>query len=112
MNIFSDEVRRNPYPVYARMRKECPVLYVPPPFDGWLLFRYDDVKRGLNDHETFSSKVPAPKNWFIFSDPPAHSKLRALISKAFTPGTIASLEPLIRDLTRSSWHWRFRSRCR
>ncbi len=100
MNIFSDEVRRNPYPVYDQMRAACPILYVPPPFDGWLLFDYESVKRALNDHEMFSSQVPAPKHWFIFLDPPVHSKLRALVSKAFTPRMIASLEPAILKLSR------------
>jgi cytochrome P450 len=99
LNIFSDEVRRNPYPVYEKMRTDSPVLYVPPPFDGWLIFDYEGVKRALNDHETFGSAVPAPPNWFIFMDPPAHSKLRALISRAFTPRMIASLEPLIRQIS-------------
>jgi cytochrome P450 len=100
MNIFSDEVRRNPYPVYDHMRAACPALYVPAPFDGWLLFDYQSVKRALNDHDTFSSQVPAPRHWFIFLDPPVHSKLRALISKAFTPRMIANLEPAILKLTR------------
>jgi cytochrome P450 len=100
MNIFSDEVRREPYGIYAQMRTQAPALYVPPPFDGWLIFDYDGVKRTLNDHETFSSAVPAPRNWFVFMDPPAHSKLRALISRAFTPRMIVDLEPLIRDLAR------------
>ncbi len=100
MNLFSDEVRRDPYPVYDRMRSQSPLLYVPAPFDGWLIFDYDGVKRALNDHEAFSSAVPAPPNWFIFMDPPAHSKLRALIARAFTPPIVANLEPLIRDLSR------------
>ena len=100
VNIFSDEVRREPYAIYEQMRTQAPALYVPPPFDGWLIFDYDGVKRALNDHESFSSAVPAPSNWFIFTDPPAHSKLRALISRAFTPRMVADLEPLIRDLSR------------
>ncbi len=100
LNIFSDEIRRDPFALYDQMRTESPVLYVPPPFDGWLIFDYDGVKRALNDHEAFSSAVPAPPNWFIFTDPPAHSKMRALISRAFTPRMIASLEPLIQQLTR------------
>jgi len=100
MNIFSDEVRRNPYGVYDQMRAACPALYVPAPFDGWLLFDYESVKRALNDHETFSSQVPAPKHWFVFLDPPGHSKLRALVSKAFTPRMISNLEPAILKLTR------------
>ena len=100
MDIFSDKVRRNPYPVYDQMRSRSPLLYIPPPFDGWLIFDYDGAKRVLSDHEWFSSRVPAPKNWFIFFDPPAHSKLRGLISRAFTPKSIAAIEGHIRELSR------------
>lgn len=100
LNIFSDDVRRDPYPVYDQMRSRSPVLYVPPPFDGWLVFDYAGAKRALNDHQAFSSQVPAPRHWFIFFDPPAHTKLRALISRAFTPSTVANLESYIRNLTR------------
>ncbi len=81
------------------MRRDSPVLHVPPPFDGWLIFDYDGVKRALNDHECFSSRVPAPRHWFIFSDPPEHAKLRGLVSRAFTPKSIAALEPYIRELS-------------
>lgn len=100
LDLFSDEVRRNPYPLYERVRSLSPLLYVPAPFDGWLIFDYEEVKRALNDHERFSSAVPAPKNWFIFFDPPAHSKLRGLISRAFTPKSIAAIESHIRELSR------------
>lgn len=83
------------------MRRTAPVLKVSPPFDAWLIFDYDGVKRALYDHESFSNHVPAPDNWFIFEDPPKHTKLRALISKAFSPQMIANLEPCIRELSRS-----------
>jgi cytochrome P450 len=76
------------------------VFQIPPPFDAWAVFDYDGARRVLNDHEVFSSKVPAPRHWFIFLDPPQHTKLRALISRAFTPKVIASLEPTIRELSR------------
>ncbi|SPF50974.1 putative cytochrome P450 YjiB [Candidatus Sulfopaludibacter sp. SbA4] len=99
MDIFSDDVRRNPYPLYDQLRTNSPALRVPPPFDAWMIFDYDSVKWALNDHETFSSRVPAPP-WFIFFDPPVHTKLRALISRAFTPGMIANLEPRIKELSR------------
>jgi cytochrome P450 len=98
--MFSDEARRNPFPLYAGMRNTSPTFRVPPPFDMWMIFDYDGVKRAISDHETFSSRVPAPDNWFIFFDPPQHSKMRALISRAFTPKSIAALEPRIRDLSR------------
>lgn len=100
MNFFPDEMRRNPFPIYEQMRNAAPVFHLPPPFDAWLVFDYDGVKRALSDHEAFSSAVPAPPHWFLFLDPPQHTKLRALISRAFTPGTIASLEPRIRQLSR------------
>src|SRR5262249_39289719 len=47
-----------------------------------------------------SSAIPAPKNWFLFFDPPRHTRLRALITRAFTPSSVASLEPRIRELSR------------
>jgi len=99
-NLFSDEMRRNPYPLYAQMREKSPVFYVPPPFDAWMIFDYQTVKWALNDHATFSSRVPAP-DWFIFSDPPSHTKLRGLISQAFTPRMVANLELRIRELSRA-----------
>jgi len=64
-----------------------------------MLLDYDTVKWALNDHETFSSRVPAPQ-WFIFFDPPAHTKLRALISRSFTPKMLVDLEPRIAELSR------------
>jgi cytochrome P450 len=99
MNLFSDDMRRDPYPFYEQMRKTSPVHYVPPPFDAWMIFDYQGVKRALNDHDAFSSRIPAPPNWFIFYDPPDHTKLRALISQAFTPRMVANLEPRIREIS-------------
>jgi cytochrome P450 len=51
LNLLSEEVRRNPYPIYDQLRSMSPVLRVPPPFDGWMLFGYDSVKWALSDHE-------------------------------------------------------------
>jgi cytochrome P450 len=87
------------------MRGGSPVFRLAP-FDLWMIFDYDGVKRALVDHDAFSSDVShAPGNgnpgeWFIFFDPPRHTKLRALIGKAFTPRVVASLEPRIRELSR------------
>ncbi len=99
MHLFSDDMRRNPYPVYDQLRSTCPVLPVPE-FHAYLIFDYEGVRRALGDHETFSNRVPGPENWFIFMDPPRHSRLRALITKAFTPRSVANLEPRIRELSR------------
>jgi cytochrome P450 len=95
--LFSDEMRRNPYPVYQQLRSASPVFH--DPASGlWMIFDYDGVRRALTDVESFSSKYGP--DWLIFADPPRHTKLRAIISKAFTPRSIASLEPRIRDLAR------------
>jgi cytochrome P450 len=105
MDLFSDDLRRNPYPAYDQMRSSSPVFHLPP-FDLWIIFDFDGVKRALVDHDAFSSDlshVPGhgnPGQWFIFFDPPRHTKLRTLISKAFTPRVVANLEPRIRELSR------------
>ena len=96
--LFSDELRRNPYPAYARLRSTSPVLHVPER-GLWLLFDYEGVNQSLTDHEIFSSRH-GPADWMIFQDPPRHTKLRALVSKAFTPKSIVNLEPRIRELSR------------
>jgi cytochrome P450 len=98
--LFSDEMRRNPYPAYAHLRSASPVLHVPQ-FRAWLLFDFQSVDRALRDHETFRNGVPGPENWFIFEDPPRHTRLRGLIARAFTPRSIAGLEPRIREISRT-----------
>jgi cytochrome P450 len=103
MDVFSDEMRRNPYPAYARMRSTSPVLRMPGA-DVWMIFDHEGVARALRDHETWSSQAAPPGgkpfDWLIFSDPPRHTKLRALVTRAFTPRVVAGLEPRIRDLSR------------
>ena len=105
MDLFSDDMRRNPYPAYERMRNDSPVFHLAP-LDLWLIFDFDGVKRAYVDHDAFSSDLSHapghgnPGEWFIFFDPPRHTKLRALIAKAFTPRVVANLEPRIRELSR------------
>lgn len=99
-DLFSDKVRRNPFAMYDYMRSGSPVFKAPPPFDLWMIFDYPQVKRALTDHEAFSSAVAGPKDWFIFFDPPRHTKLRGLLKTALTPRVFASLEPRIRQLSR------------
>ena len=100
IDLFAPEVRRNPWPVYDRLRAESPVLHVPAPFNGWMVFDYETVKWIMTDHASFSSRIPAPNFSFIFTDPPEHTRLRNLISRAFTPRAIADLEPAIRAISR------------
>ncbi|WNG46021.1 cytochrome P450 [Archangium minus] len=103
LDFLSEETRRNPFPSYDQLRSFAPVLHEPRS-DLWLLLDYEGVKRALNDAEAFSSVVSPPtartSQWIVFSDPPRHTKLRALIMRAFTPKAVASLEPRIRELSR------------
>jgi len=97
ISLFSDDMRRNPYPLYDQLRAGSP-LFQEPQSKLWMVFDYDGVKRMLTDHEAFSSKA-GPAEWIVFMDPPRHSKLRALISQAFTPRSVTTLEPRIRELS-------------
>jgi cytochrome P450 len=105
LDLFSDDLRRNPFPAYERMRAAAPVFHLAA-LDVWMVFDYDGVRRVLVDHDAFSSDLALapghgnPGEWFIFYDPPRHTKLRALIAKAFTPRVVANLEPRIRELSR------------
>jgi cytochrome P450 len=98
IDLFSDDNRRNPYPLYEQARAAAPLLR-DPRTGTWMVFDYDCVKWALGDHEAFSSRS-GPADWMIFQDPPRHTKLRALIAKAFTPRSIAGLEPQIREISR------------
>lgn len=96
-HLFSEDVRRNPYAEYERFRREKP-LWRDPGSGHWMIFDYAGVRRVLSDFETFSSKH-GPADWMIFTDPPRHTWLRGLVSKAFTPKSIANLEPRIAALS-------------
>lgn len=102
MSMLSDDVRRNPYPLYAQLRSASPVLREPSS-GMWLLFDHASVKRALFDHESFSSAVVPPTgkapDWLIFSDPPRHTSHRAILAQVFTARAVASLEPRIRELS-------------
>jgi cytochrome P450 len=105
LDFLTDEVRRDPYPLYAQMRASSPIMCVPP-HGPWMIFDYAGVKRVLEDHEAFTSSAsPAgatdhPLPWMIFYDPPRHTKLRALVQRAFTPRSVAMLEPRIAAISR------------
>ena len=47
MDLFSDDMRRNPYPAYDRVRGGSPFLHLPP-FDLWMIFDFEGVKRCLS----------------------------------------------------------------
>lgn len=107
---FSYEQDEDPYPVYKRMRDEAPACYNAR-LDFWALTRFDDVRAALVDSETYSSlngtslefmDTPKPDSGLIiFMDPPRHTKYRNLVSKAFTPRSIAQIEPEVARIARA-----------
>jgi cytochrome P450 len=75
--------------------------------------RYDDVQRASGDRDTFLSghggvlemindKVPIPSGLFIYQDRPHHTMFRSLFTKAFTPKSVAELEPKMRAFCKSA----------
>lgn len=102
-NPLTSEFRQNPYPSYAWLRRERPV-YHDEHTDWWALSRYADVSAALRNHEVFSSakgigSEPDNSRMMISTDPPDHTLLRSLVSKAFTPRVVADLEPRIQAIT-------------
>jgi cytochrome P450 len=105
---FDTAIDLDPHPLWRRMRDELPV-YRNERFDFFALSRYADVEAAHLDHETFSSAhgtvlelmTPEPfpsAQIMIFMDPPAHTMLRVLVSRAFTPRRVAALEEYVRKL--------------
>ncbi len=104
---FSPELMADPYPFYEHLREDYPVYYNER-LDFYVLSRYDDIYRALRKPHIFSSadgltpekdeisKLGLPPT-FIMMDPPDHTRLRRLITKAFTPDTVKDMEPKIRE---------------
>ncbi|HEX6872573.1 MAG TPA: cytochrome P450 [Micromonosporaceae bacterium] len=102
---FDPAHRADPYPLYHRLREQAPIYRHPR--GHWLLSRHADCAAVMRDRRfghgsreqlqanTFRRPVQGRSLPFILLDPPEHTRLRGLVSKAFTPRMIASLEPRI-----------------
>jgi cytochrome P450 len=103
-NPFSPEFHADPYPSYAQLRREAPVLRMDSANTA-VITRYDDVVQVLKSPNLFSSRAIGmqlrgrPTRTVINTDPPVHTELRGLINRAFTPRMVADLEPRIREIT-------------
>ena len=115
-NPFDPGFRTNPYPVYRRLLDEDPVHQTT--FGMLVLSRYRDCAALLRDVRSSSdaSNSTMYQQWmagrdpeevfgelagmrpFLFMDPPDHTRLRALVQKAFTPKTVESLRPRVQEL--------------
>ncbi len=89
---------------FRELRRQSPVeRFEGDGYTGWRLYGYDEVKTAFTDYERFSSQGEQNPDDPIDSsilrqDPPKHRQLRMLVSKAFTPRVIESMEPAIRKL--------------
>jgi cytochrome P450 len=112
---FSDEYQRDPYPFFARARREEPVFYSPD-MDAYVVTRYEDCLAVLRDPETFSAKevlefvkplCPAaleplvqagfvPGATTVNEDDPEHRPHRDVLRGAFTNERLQALEPKVR----------------
>jgi cytochrome P450 len=106
------QFKSNPHPFYARMRVERPVFPVSIPFfgRGWLVTRYEDVVTVAKD-DRFSRDVLSKVRWLpgfvvvpftrhmLAQDPPDHTRLRKLVSQAFTPGRIERLRARVQAVS-------------
>src|SRR5262245_22064129 len=109
-NPLSPRMYVDPYPAYAAPRAKDPVHWSPLAY-AWVVSRYEDVDAILRDSRRFSNDarnrhIPTglrsasafPRRSMFFLDPPDHTRLRGLVSKAFTPGAIEALTPDIQEI--------------
>jgi cytochrome P450 len=118
IDMLDPAFKADPYPTYARLRAESPVHPVRLP-DGrraWLVSRYDDAMAALKDPRLVRSwrKVMSPEQLalmpaetkqsrlfeknMIMSDPPEHTRLRALVQKAFTVSLVEQMRERVQQI--------------
>jgi cytochrome P450 len=104
---LTPEFYADPYPTYRALRQHAPVKRLPN--GSWFLTRYDDLVAIYKNTKLFSSDKKrefAPKygdsllyehhtTSLVFNDPPAHTRVRRLITGALSPRAIAEMEPYL-----------------
>ncbi|MFJ4283929.1 cytochrome P450 [Streptomyces massasporeus] len=109
--LFDEAMLEDPYARYALLRETDPVHYADQ-IGAWIVTRHDDVDRILRDPD-FSSVITFDAaratgdplrhlyafvhSSLVFSDPPSHTRLRRLVSRAFTPASVARLRSWIEE---------------
>jgi cytochrome P450 len=119
-SFLDPDLVADPHPYLHRLRAEDPVHWSEH-HQAWLLTRYDDVAAAFLDMRLSSERVgsllpTAPTaeeretfdpiyrmlgNWMVFTDPPAHSRLRRLARAAFTGRTVERMRPVIQSVVDS-----------
>ncbi|MEU8548690.1 cytochrome P450 [Streptomyces roseoverticillatus] len=118
--LFTWEFASDPYPAYAWLREHAPVhrTALPSGVEAWLVTRYADARQALADqrlsknpvHHSESAHgkgkvgIPGERSANLMThllniDPPDHTRLRRLVSKAFTPRRVAEFAPRVQELT-------------
>lgn len=108
-DFFDPDFQADPYPTYAKMRRSGPVCRVDP-FGAWTVSRYADVIATLRSTQQFSSTGfreafkppwlednPGAESMLVM-DPPEHTKLRSLVSRAFSAAVVSRTEPRVREI--------------
>ncbi len=118
-NLLGDEAINHPERYYARLRKINPILWNPR-WKGWVVTGYEPVMSGFRDAERLSSdRFSGPfgaelrnaqsssqqllgflSKFFVWKDPPYHTRARALVNRAFVPRNIERMRPRIQGLVR------------
>ena len=111
-DLLSPEIRTNPYPLFHALRTKDPVHWSSV-LGGWLLTRYQDVQTfirqpGLSKDFRQARRGPlgnigladtaGEAQSMLRADPPKHTRLRSLVSKAFTPRAVEALRPRIQSI--------------
>ena len=105
-DYMSTEHQRLKWEIFGYAREQCPVARTEEGGGFWLVTRYDDVKRVLEDWETFSSTEsgitpPAMSLCPINDDPPVQTAARQLLNPLFSRGAVAKYEPAMRSAARA-----------
>ncbi|MGW1955851.1 cytochrome P450 family protein [Streptomyces sp. NPDC001920] len=113
LGAYGDEFRADPHPVYARLRERGPVhrVRLPEPdahHETWLVVGYEEARAALADPRlakdgrkigvTFLDEELIGK-YLLVADPPQHTRLRGLITRAFTMRRVEELRPRIQQIT-------------
>ena len=118
-DLLNDEAINHPASYYAKLRAISPV-YWNPRWNGWIVTGYSEVIQGYRDWKRlssdrfsgpFGSDVRAAEDgesqlftflekFFVWKDPPYHTRLRTLVGAAFLPRRVDALRPRIRELVR------------
>lgn len=108
--IFTPEHIQNPHPGYARVRADAAVTQVTLPggLPAWMITRYAEARSALTDPRLvkfmpplgFPEEIEAVMNSHMLNmDPPEHTRLRRLVSGAFTARRVAGLAPRVEEIT-------------